>query len=58
VHLELTGDPVTEAIGGSMNLKEDDLKLNYLTHCDPRLNYEQSMDIAFTIATYFRKNEQ
>lgn len=57
VHLELTGDAVTETIGGSMNLKEDDLKLNYQTHCDPRLNYEQSMDVAFKIADYFRKKE-
>jgi 3-deoxy-7-phosphoheptulonate synthase len=56
-HLELTGDAVTEAIGGSMNLSEADLQRNYQTHCDPRLNYEQSLDVAFKIAEYFRKNE-
>ncbi|KAJ1554598.1 hypothetical protein HK096_002814 [Nowakowskiella sp. JEL0078] len=53
VHLELTGDKVTEAIGGSMQLSEDDLSINYQTYCDPRLNYEQSLDVAFIIAKYF-----
>ncbi|KAI8906788.1 DAHP synthetase [Gorgonomyces haynaldii] len=52
-HLELTGDPVTEAIGGSTNLKESDLSKNYQTFCDPRLNYDQSMDVAYKIAAYF-----
>ncbi|TPX67523.1 3-deoxy-7-phosphoheptulonate synthase [Spizellomyces sp. 'palustris'] len=53
VHFELTGDPVTETIGGSMNLQEADLSRNYQTFCDPRLNYEQSLDIAFMIANYY-----
>ncbi|KAI9100437.1 DAHP synthetase [Phlyctochytrium arcticum] len=53
VHFELTGDPVTETIGGSMNLSEADLSRNYQTFCDPRLNYEQSLDIAFMIANYY-----
>ncbi|KAI8920744.1 DAHP synthetase [Powellomyces hirtus] len=53
VHFELTGDPVTETIGGSMNLQESDLGRNYQTFCDPRLNYEQSLDIAFMIAKYY-----
>lgn len=49
VHLELTGEvndegySVTECIGGSMELEDKDLSLNYRTHCDPRLNYEQSL---------------
>ncbi|KAJ9091448.1 hypothetical protein QFC19_009088 [Naganishia cerealis] len=49
VHLELTGEinedgfSVTECIGGSMDLMDKDLSLNYLSHCDPRLNYEQSL---------------
>lgn len=55
VHCELTGDPVTETIGGSSNLKETDLPKNYQTFCDPRLNYEQSLDVAFKIAAHFRK---
>ena len=50
VHFELTGDRVTETLGGSMNLSEKDLERNYQTHCDPRLNYEQSLDIAFLMA--------
>ncbi|KAJ3216495.1 hypothetical protein HDU67_009362 [Dinochytrium kinnereticum] len=55
VHFELTGDRVTETIGGSMELAEDDLPINYQTFCDPRLNYEQSLDIAFSIAKFFQE---
>ena len=51
VHLELTGDEaVTECIGGSMEVEEADLPNNYTSFCDPRLNYEQSLDIAFLIS--------
>lgn len=50
VHLELTGENVTECVGGSSGLTEDDLTTAYNTHCDPRLNYEQAMEIAFAIA--------
>jgi len=50
VHFELTGDGVTECIGGSMEMNENDLQLNYQTFCDPRLNYEQSLDMAFLIS--------
>lgn len=50
VHFELTGDSVTECIGGSMELKDADLTTNYQTYCDPRLNYEQSLDVAFLIS--------
>ncbi|KAJ3107092.1 hypothetical protein HDU96_008016 [Phlyctochytrium bullatum] len=55
VHFELTGDRVTETIGGSMELGEVDLERNYQTFCDPRLNYEQSLDVAFSIAKYFQQ---
>lgn len=55
VHLELTGDEgVTECIGGSMELSDEDLSRRYLTYCDPRLNYEQSLDIAFIISEVLR----
>ncbi|EFP74182.1 uncharacterized protein PGTG_00138 [Puccinia graminis f. sp. tritici CRL 75-36-700-3] len=60
VHLEMTGEldeegySVTECLGGSMNLQTQHLSLNYQTHCDPRLNYEQSLDIAFLIANQFQ----
>ncbi|CAO3663566.1 unnamed protein product [Rhizopus stolonifer] len=57
VHFELTGDSVTECIGGSMDLTDKDLSSNYQTYCDPRLNYEQSLDVAFLIAKYY-ENER
>lgn len=50
VHLELTGDNVTECIGGSRDITADDLNYNYLTSCDPRLNAEQAVEFAFEIA--------
>lgn len=50
VHLELTGENVTECLGGSSGLTEDDLNTAYNSHCDPRLNYEQAMEIAFAIS--------
>ena len=49
VHLELTGDNVTECVGGAEGLKADGLKRNYKTFCDPRLNYQQSLEMAFLI---------
>ncbi|MEX1063426.1 MAG: 3-deoxy-7-phosphoheptulonate synthase class II [Balneolaceae bacterium] len=50
VHLELTGDNVTECVGGANGLNEKGLDLNYETYCDPRLNYEQSLEMAFLVA--------
>lgn len=50
VHLELTGDDVTECVGGANGLNEGDLDMNYETFCDPRLNYEQSLEMAFLVA--------
>ncbi|MCE2798061.1 MAG: 3-deoxy-7-phosphoheptulonate synthase class II [Planctomycetaceae bacterium] len=49
-HLELTGDNVTECTGGSRKLTESDLDVAYETQVDPRLNYEQALEIAFEIA--------
>lgn len=54
LHLELTGDAVTECTGGSEGLAEDDLSTNYTSYCDPRLNEKQSLDIAFLVADHFR----
>ncbi|KAF2402705.1 3-deoxy-7-phosphoheptulonate synthase [Trichodelitschia bisporula] len=54
VHLELTGDAVTECIGGSEGLEEEDLSLNYTTYCDPRLNEKQALELAFLIAGHYR----
>lgn len=50
IHLELTGDDVTECVGGARGLTEADLGRAYKSAVDPRLNYEQAMEIAFLIA--------
>ena len=47
VHFELTGDDVTECIGGTADLTAADLGRRYETACDPRLNIEQSLELAF-----------
>lgn len=56
VHLELTGDNVTECTGGAKGLNEDELNHNYETFCDPRLNYEQSLEMAFLIAREWKQS--
>jgi 3-deoxy-7-phosphoheptulonate synthase len=50
VHLEMTGEEVTECLGGSRGLREEDLSRRYLTHCDPRLNQAQALDVAAEVA--------
>jgi 3-deoxy-7-phosphoheptulonate synthase len=50
VHVEMTGQNVTECLGGAQRLTEADLGANYATFCDPRLNAEQSLELAFLIA--------
>lgn len=55
VHFELTGEDVTECIGGARQLDDEGLNLNYLTTCDPRLNAEQSLEMAFQIAEMIRR---
>jgi 3-deoxy-7-phosphoheptulonate synthase len=57
VHLELTGDNVTECVGGSTGLTEADLARAYKTQVDPRLNYDQAMEIAMLIAGYARNGD-
>lgn len=56
VHLELTGDNVTECVGGAKGLSEEGLNHNYETFCDPRLNYEQSLEMAFLVAREWKKS--
>ena len=51
VHFEMTGEDVTECVGGSEGLGIEDLSRNYESYCDPRLNYRQSLEMAFIIAT-------
>ncbi|MEL7496505.1 MAG: 3-deoxy-7-phosphoheptulonate synthase class II [Planctomycetota bacterium] len=58
VHLELTGDNVTECIGGAGNLAEPDLERAYKSQVDPRLNYDQAMEIAFRIAENMKNGRQ
>ncbi|WP_300296244.1 class II 3-deoxy-7-phosphoheptulonate synthase [Ferrovibrio sp.] len=50
IHLELTGQDVTECMGGAQAIGDDDLSSRYHTHCDPRLNASQSLELAFLIA--------
>ena len=54
VHFELTGDDVTECLGGARNLSDADLKRAYRSEVDPRLNYEQSLEMAMLIARMLR----
>ena len=50
VHFELTGQDVTECVGGAQAITEDDLSSRYHTHCDPRLNAKQALELAFVFA--------
>jgi 3-deoxy-7-phosphoheptulonate synthase len=54
IHIEFTGDNVTECTGGSHQIAEADLHQRYETACDPRLNRSQSLDLAFTVADRYR----
>jgi 3-deoxy-7-phosphoheptulonate synthase len=55
VHIELTGDDVTECLGGSENIDEDALATRYESLCDPRLNHMQSLELAFLVAEELKK---
>ena len=55
VHFELTGEPVTECLGGSERLSEEDLERAYRSGCDPRLNRSQSLEMASLIAAMLRE---
>ncbi len=54
IHVELTGDDVTECVGGGDEIFVDDLHQRYETACDPRLNRSQSLDLAFLVAEMYR----
>ncbi len=58
VHLEYTGDNVTECLGGSEELAEEHLDARYETLCDPRLNGRQSLDLAFRLAELMRRGRR
>ena len=51
IHVELTGDDVTECLGGARGLSEGDLSRAYRSHVDPRLNYEQALELALRVAS-------
>ncbi len=55
MHIELTGDDVTECLGGGEDISEDQLNLRYTSTCDPRLNARQSLDLAFRVAELLRR---
>jgi len=55
IHIELTGENVTECLGGINNIKDKDLDKRYETTCDPRLNHEQSLEIAFLVSELLKK---
>ncbi len=50
VHIEMTGQNVTECLGGTQQISEEDLTDRYHTHCDPRLNANQALDLSFLIS--------
>ena len=58
VHVEMTGRDVTECIGGAHLLTEHDLSRSYETFCDPRLNAEQSLELAFLVAEELKARRQ
>ncbi|HWH69811.1 MAG TPA: 3-deoxy-7-phosphoheptulonate synthase class II, partial [Candidatus Sulfotelmatobacter sp.] len=57
VHFELTGDNVTECLGGACGITEEDLHRDYRTQLDPRLNYEQAMEMALRLARLMAQNQ-
>ena len=58
LHIEMTGQDVTECTGGAQKISEKDLSHRYHTHCDPRLNANQALELAFLISDEIKKNSQ
>ncbi|MCZ2204187.1 class II 3-deoxy-7-phosphoheptulonate synthase [Bartonella sp. A05] len=56
IHIEMTGRNVTECTGGAHAISVEDLSDRYHTHCDPRLNADQSLELAFLVAELLKKN--
>jgi 3-deoxy-7-phosphoheptulonate synthase len=55
VHFELTGEDVTECTGGARGIGDGDLARAYRSHVDPRLNYEQALELAMRVAGHARQ---
>jgi 3-deoxy-7-phosphoheptulonate synthase len=58
VHFELTGANVTECTGGAREISDEDLEIKYETACDPRLNNEQSLELAFLVTDLLRNTRK
>ena len=58
LHVEMTGQDVTECTGGAQKISDNDLQNRYRTHCDPRLNATQALELAFLISEEIKKNSQ
>ena len=58
VHFEMTGQDVTECTGGAQKISDEDLSNRYRTHCDPRLNASQALELAFLISEEIKKNSK
>ncbi|MGB8601310.1 MAG: 3-deoxy-7-phosphoheptulonate synthase, partial [Rhizomicrobium sp.] len=54
VHFEMTGQNVTECLGGAQAIGDEDLQKRYHTHCDPRLNASQALELAFQLSESLR----
>ena len=55
IHIEMTGQNVTECTGGATAISDQDLSDRYHTHCDPRLNADQALELAFLVAEQLKK---
>ena len=58
LHCEMTGQNVTECIGGAQAITEQGLADKYITRCDPRLNAKQSLELAFLISDFLKKTRR
>jgi 3-deoxy-7-phosphoheptulonate synthase len=58
LHVEMTGQDVTECTGGAQKISDKDLQNRYRTHCDPRLNASQALELAFLISEEIKNNSQ
>ncbi len=56
VHFEMTGQDVTECVGGAQAITEANLSARYHTHCDPRLNAKQALELAFLVAEALKED--
>tara|TARA_B100001964_G_C14208380_1_gene589258 strand:- start:809 stop:1909 length:1101 start_codon:yes stop_codon:yes gene_type:complete len=58
LHIEMTGQNVTECVGGAQKISDEDLSSRYHTHCDPRLNADQALELSFLISDEIKKNSK